>query len=105
MSLSSGHHIRSVERGRQEKSAFDTVTYVPEEGWAPEPPESLFRDRLKDTESSGAGLRLRWRKPGFEQNQKNGVSEVSANRGPWLTKWVPARNPFAEANISDFEIL
>jgi hypothetical protein len=64
--LSSGHHIRSFRRDKQEKSAFDTVTYESmkhAESGAPEaPPESLRRDRLNDTER-GPGWRLRRHKP------------------------------------------
>ena len=36
---------------------------------------------------------------------QNGGSEPCANRGRQLTNRVPARNPFAEPDISDFEIL
>ena len=35
---------------------------------------------------------------GVEQTQKDGVSEVSANRGCALTNWASARNPSEEPN-------
>jgi hypothetical protein len=43
--------------------------------------------------------------PGFEQNQKNGVSALSAKRGCALTIRASARNSSEEPNIADFEIL
>jgi hypothetical protein len=43
--------------------------------------------------------------PGFEQNQKNGVSALSAKRGCALTIRASARNSSEEPDISDFEIL